>query len=90
MDYNENTYENTSELSIWDINSVINYIKNNIVQILLLILVFVIIYVVDHISNINAAIFGAQQIIPGIDNPTQHPTSQMKMSVKGKKNKSKK
>lgn len=86
MDY----YENTNELSIWNINSIIDFIKKNFVQILLLILVFVIIYIVDHISNINAAIFGVQQVVPGIANPTQHPSSQIKLSIKGKKNKSKK
>lgn len=44
------------ELSIYDFNSIINYIKNNFVQLLLLVFVFFIIYIVDYISNINTII----------------------------------
>jgi len=46
--------EEDNDFSIYDFNSVMNYIKNHFVQILLLILVVVIIYTIDHISNINA------------------------------------
>lgn len=46
--------DDESDLSIYDFNSIINYIKNNYIQILLLFLVFLIIYAVDYISNINA------------------------------------
>ena len=42
------------DVSIYDFNSIITYIKNNFIQILLLFAVFVIIYTVDYISNINA------------------------------------
>ena len=45
--------DDESDLSIYDFNSIINYIKNNYIQILLLFLVFLIIYAVDYISNIN-------------------------------------
>ena len=53
------------DFSFQNINSIINYIKNNWLQLLLLILVFIIIYVVDHISNINAVIFAIPSPIPG-------------------------
>ena len=48
--------EEENEFSIYDFNSIMNYIKNNFVQILLLFLVFCIIYTVEHIANINAMI----------------------------------
>jgi hypothetical protein len=54
------------ELSIWNINSITYFIKNNVFQILLLILVFVIIYVVDYISNINSMIFSMPSPITGL------------------------
>ena len=49
--------DDESDLSIYDFNSIINYIKNNYVQFLLLFLVFFIIYTVDYISNINTIIY---------------------------------
>ena len=55
---------NYQEISIWNLNSIINYLKDNFIQILLLILVFVIIYTVDYISNINTMIFSNQQALP--------------------------
>ena len=58
--------EDTS--SHWDINSVFDFIKNNIIQILLFILVFVIIYFVDYIQNINAMIYAMPSPIPGLNN----------------------
>ena len=53
-----------NELSGWDVNVIINYIKDNYIQILLLISVFVIIYIVDHISNINAILYSLPSAIP--------------------------
>jgi len=55
---------NYQEISIWNLNSIINYLKDNFIQILLLILVFVIIYTVDYISNINTMIFSNTQALP--------------------------
>lgn len=54
----------------WDFFSIINFIKDNILQFILLFFVFVIIYVVDHISNINAAIAASMmsQPLPQIQN----------------------
>lgn len=53
------------DFSFKNINSIINYIKNNWFQFLLLFLVFIIIYVVDYISNINTMIFAIPTPIPG-------------------------
>ena len=58
------------ELSIYDFNSIINYIKNNFIQILLLIFVFLIIYTIDQISNINTMLMAPISMMPGI---TQQP-----------------
>ncbi len=57
MDIND-TYND--ELSIWNIYSIINYVKDNFVQFILLISVFIIIYYVDYINNINAALMNLQ------------------------------
>jgi len=65
MKESESDYQ---ELSIWNINSIIEYIKENYIQIFLFILVFVIIYIVDYISNINAIIFSMPSPIPVIEN----------------------
>lgn len=54
------------DLSIYDFNSIINYIRNNFVQILLLIFVFLIIYTVDYISNINTMLMAPVSIVPSI------------------------
>ena len=50
MDINGNGID---EFSIWNINSVLSHIKDNIVSFILLICVFFIIYIVDHLSNYN-------------------------------------
>ncbi len=57
-------FDDDSDLSIYDFNSIINYIKNNIIQILLLILVFFIIYTVDYISNINTILMAPITMMP--------------------------
>ena len=62
---NNNVELEYNDDSVWDVNSIINFIKDNYVQILLLISVFVIIYIVDHISNINAILYGLPSAIPG-------------------------
>jgi dolichyl-phosphate-mannose--protein O-mannosyl transferase len=54
------------ELSIYDFNSIINYIKNNFVQLLLLVFVFFIIYIVDYISNINTILMSPISMMPVI------------------------
>jgi len=72
---NNNVELEYNDDSVWDVNSIINFIKDNYIQILLLISVFVIIYIVDHISNINAILYGLPSAIP----------SQVKLSKKKKK-----
>jgi hypothetical protein len=56
--------EEYQELSIWNLNSIFEFVKENFIQILLLILVFIIIYIVDYISNVNALIFAMPSPIP--------------------------
>jgi hypothetical protein len=65
MDINE-TYND--DLSIWNIYSIINYIKENFVQFLLLLSVFFIIYFVDYLNNINAALGNLSATVPGLSN----------------------
>ncbi len=69
------------DLSIYDFNSIINYIKNNYIQILLLFLVFFIIYVVDYISNINNILMAP---VAMMTNKPQPQPPQIKMP-KGRK-----
>lgn len=69
--------EEDNNFSIYSFNSIINYIKNNLLQILLLILVFIIIYIVDYISNINMML--PNTYIPGINNNT------IKKNIKNRK-----
>jgi len=60
------------DLSIYDFNSIINYIKNNFIQILLLLFVFLIIYIIDQISNINTMLMAPITMMPIITkNPQQ-------------------
>jgi hypothetical protein len=72
------------DLSIWDINSILNYIKNHFIQFFLLILVFVIIYIVDHISNVNAMIFSSPSAIPGISAQQSKTQINLKIAKKSK------
>lgn len=46
-----------NDFDSWNMEAIVHFIKNNIIQLLLLILVFVIIYVVDHITNLNAILY---------------------------------
>ena len=45
--------DGVDEFSIWNINSVLNHIKDNAVSFILLICVFFIIYLADCLSNYN-------------------------------------
>jgi dolichyl-phosphate-mannose--protein O-mannosyl transferase len=78
--------EDDSDLSIYDFNSIIDYIKNNIIQILLLILVFFIIYTVDYISNINTILMTTTSMIPSMPQVQIQP-NMIKMPKGGKKSK---
>ena len=70
------------ELSIYDFNSIINYIKNNFIQILLLLFVFLIIYTIDYISNINNMLMTPISMIPSI---VQEPIKMLKKRKMSKK-----
>lgn len=50
------------EFSIWNINSVLGHIKDNIVSFILLICVFFIIYIVDRLSNYNIMLMNMASI----------------------------
>jgi hypothetical protein len=70
------------DLSIYDFNSIINYIKNNFIQILLLLFVFLIIYTVDQISNINTMLMAPITMMPSI---AQEPIKMLKKRKMSKK-----
>ena len=53
--------ESDEDFSFYNINSILYFVKNNVIQIFLFLLVFVIIYMVDHISNINTILMAMQQ-----------------------------
>ena len=73
------------DFNIYDINSIFSFIKENFIQILLLLLVIVIIYIVDHISNINAVLFGLPSAVPNVtQSQTQKQVHQQNHSKKRK------
>ncbi len=51
--------EELENFSVWNINSILTYIKDNIVSFTLLICVFFIIYLVDRLTNYNMALMAA-------------------------------
>jgi hypothetical protein len=65
--------------------SIIDFMKNNVLQILLFILVFIIIYVVDYISHLNSLIFVMPSAIPGM--PSTGVQIEGKITKNGKNNK---
>jgi len=73
----------------WNFHSITNYIKEHFIQILLFILVFVIIYIVDHISQLNAMMYGITQI-PGITNSSTTNLSTKSKMINAKTNSKKK
>ena len=73
------------ELNIYNINSIFNFITKNYIQIFLLILVFIIIYIVDHISNINAVIFGLPSPIPNASQQQMQAKNQQPQKQKTQK-----
>lgn len=80
MDNTEEQEKNTDyEFSIFNVNSVINFIQNNIIQLLLFGLVFFIIYIVDRVTHLNNIIAAAKQ--------QQMMKEQLKQMKKSKKNK---
>jgi hypothetical protein len=69
------------DFSFYNMNSIIDFVKNNTIQIFLFLLVFVIIYIVDRISNFNIILTTIQQ---------QQQALQQQKILKKSKNKSKK
>jgi hypothetical protein len=67
----------------WDINTIIDFIKNNYIQILMFLSVFVIIYVVDYISNINAVLFGIPSAVPGQNTTNQPKKAKLRLTGSG-------
>ena len=59
------------DVSIYNLPSILNYIKNNFIKFLLLFLAIFIVFIVDHISNINNIIFSFPYPIPGLPNHSQ-------------------
>jgi hypothetical protein len=51
--------EELDDFSIWNINSVLTHIKDNMIPFILLICVFFIIYLVDRLTNYNMALMAA-------------------------------
>ena len=79
---NKNEKNDDEEFSILNLNSVMNFIKNNIIQLLLLVFVFVIIYAVDRITHFNNILVAIQQ-----QKIMKEQMKQMKKGNKGKKGK---
>ena len=65
--YSEDINDFNDDISNWNIYKILNYIKVNYKQFLLLMLVVIIVYVIDHISNVNALLFGLPSSIPGLN-----------------------
>jgi hypothetical protein len=59
MDINQ---DGVDEFSIWNINSVLNHIKDNAVSFILLICVFFIIYLADCLSNYNMTLMAMASV----------------------------
>ena len=78
----EKFQDEIQEYTFDNFESIIKYIQNHSIQILMLLTVFIIIFVIDHISNINAILFGIPSAIPNM--PPQTNTN-AKINKKGKK-----
>ena len=76
--------EQDNDFSIYNLKSIINYIRNNLLQIVLFVLVLIIIYIVDHISNINTMLMVHNNYISGVNNNTKQ-ISTIKKSIKNRK-----
>ena len=85
MDYNTTTNNNDDINNVTDIKSFFIYLVNHYEKFLLFLLVCIIIYLVDYLSNINAIIYGAPQIIPGLTNITNSSTTSISKTINVKK-----
>jgi len=82
----EKFQDEIQEYTFDSFESIIKYIQNHSIQILMLLTVFIIIFVIDHISNINAILFGMPTAIPNMS-PPQTNSIHTKISKKSKKGK---
>jgi len=85
MDYNTSNNNNDDINNVTDIKSFFIYVVNHYEKFLLFLLVCIIIYLVDYLSNINAIIYGAPQIIPGLTNITNSSTTSISKTINVKK-----
>lgn len=85
MDYNTSNNNNDDINNVTDIKSFFIYLVNHYEKFLLFLLVCIIIYLVDYLSNINAIIYGAPQIIPGLTNITNSSTTSISKTINVKK-----
>ncbi len=86
--YNEVTYNEVTDNKVvndepFSLQSLLEYIRENVVGLLLLVLAFFIIYIVDYISRINVFIFSMPSPIPGL------PSSPATVSIPNIKTKGK-
>lgn len=68
--------------SVCDLNSMLNYVKNNWFQLMLLIVSFCIIYIVDYICNINYGLIANKVSINATAMPLIIMTKKSKKSKK--------
>lgn len=83
MNYNTNNKDDIDNVT--DIKSFFIYVVNHYEKFLLFLLVCIIIYLVDYLSNINALIYGAPQVIPGLTNISNSNTTTISKNINFKK-----
>jgi hypothetical protein len=69
---NENNIEIINE-EPFSLETLFQYVNENLYGLMLLVLAFFIIYFVDYISQINAMIFAMPSPVPGMPAPTNIP-----------------
>uniref|UniRef100_A0A6C0IDD2 Uncharacterized protein n=1 Tax=viral metagenome TaxID=1070528 RepID=A0A6C0IDD2_9ZZZZ len=87
---NNNNNNNDDINNIKDVKSFFIYVINHYEKFLLFLLACIIIYLVDYLSNINALIYGAPQIIPGLSNPSNSKNINVKKLSTNKRSRNKK
>lgn len=87
MIYNYSILNNNNDDidNIKDVKSFLIYVVHHYEKFLLFLLVCIIIYLVDYLSNINAVIYGAPQIIPGLTNISNSSTTAISKNIIVKK-----
>ena len=70
---NKNIEGNYDSFQEYNINYLIEYIRENFIGLLLLIIVFLIIYVVDYITHINTLSIAMANAVPGMPQIANFP-----------------